>query len=829
MLETVFFKLLDMTAAGSLVILALLPVRLLLKKAPRVFSYALWGIVLLRLLCPFSPESPLSLLPAIEPVAESYELSQESISPADAGLAAWQLTGDLLNGGIGSQHVRTTQTDALGNREYVVTDWWNVLLLSSQYLWLAGFSVMLLWGLLSWLRLRLLLREAMYEAPGIWLAENIPTPFVLGLLKPRIYLPIGLSGEAREYILLHERQHIRRGDPVIKLMAYLALCLHWFNPLVWLAFRLSVRDMEMSCDEAVLKKLGDQVRGAYAQTLLTFAVGRQHPGLTPLAFGEGDPKSRIRNLSRWKKPALWSLVAAGVCCAVLGLCLLTNPPSKEPMTLVSDTIPAEGLYLEITGMEDGELLVTWHNDTETDAMYGTSYVIEQFVQGEWIPCATVTKNASFPAIAYLLPGGETRLERYGLSFPYAADAPGQYRLRSDCWPADSSDPLTLTAEYALETGSNEASGVSTVPTFTDPSRLTLQRVLELGRLGDGLTWEDLLPYEFRDVGSGLYICQFPIDPGYSLQVRDTKQQGTPMEVLLVASATGASVDIRTEDILAFLERQNANYLDTMIEAAISAQGSGNSSDGLIRVNSHVLLGEETAMKSSGQETRRTVYLLVMELSYSMYESLPREVGGSCYPAAVTFAIDGGGQYTLEEFWIPRDGVDHVKDVRARFPGEAASAALDTDRYRAELERACYGKACTYVSPGSTLRDRIEILFLEVSSSPAQHSAPGAYIEAHREQWQELIGYGEWTLRYCFEEFTPSNQKGLRELLMALACEEILTVWNEKGFPPVEGHGTGSEWFNHFKEYALLLSQELPAEDVEKYHPGAYLLLETLSP
>ena len=831
MLETVFLKLLDMTAAGSLVILALLPVRLLLKKAPKAFSYALWAVVLLRLLCPFTLKAPLSLMPAIEPVAESYALSQEPISPTDAGLAAWQLAGDILNGGIGSQHVRTDQTDAWGNREYVITDWWNVLLLSGQYLWLAGLAAMLLAGAFSWLRLRLRLREAMQESPGIWLAENIPTPFVLGLLKPRIYLPMGLTLQEREFILLHEWQHIRRGDPLLKLLAYCALCLHWFNPLVWLAFHLSCKDMEMSCDEAVLKKMGGQIRADYAAALLTLATDRRHLGITPLAFGEGDPKGRIRNLSRWKKPALWILITAGLSCAVLALCLLTDPPPKKPLTLVPNTVSSDGLYLEITGKEEDQLLITWHNNTDTDVMYGASFVIEYLEQDKWVRCKSATQNISFPAVAYLLPAGESRQERYSLTAPYLANAPAPYRFLSDCWPANGGDTLTLIAEYALLVEeSKEESGNPTGPTSTTPSRLTLQKVLELSQLGEKLTWEALLPYEFQSVGSGLYVCDFPIDPGYNLRVTKGRQQGTPWSVLLVTTATGASVDIRTGDVKAFLENHKANYLDTLIEAAIAAQQSSSSPDGLLHVSSHKILAEETALDPAyNRDICHTAYLLVTEKSYSMYEGLPTEVGGSSGVAAITFTVDEAGQYTLAEYWTPRDGSNYVSDIRAKFPGDASENALNCSEAAKELDRSCYEKACAYLAGTDSLRDRIDELFWVVSSSPAQHSAPGPYIEAHREQWQELLGYGAWTLRYCFEEFTPSNQKGLRELLMALACEEILISWNEKDFPPVEGHGTGSEWFNHFKEYAFLLSQNISGDDIEKYHPGAFLLLENLSP
>lgn len=330
MLGDIFVRILEMSGKGSLVILGVLLARLALKRAPKIFSYLLWGVVLFRLLCPFTLEAPVSILPRTDSIAQEYTLADQPISPAGAGIAVYRAVGDAMNGGLGVQHIPTTQTTPEGNTYYVTSSWWEVWILAGQYLWVAGAAGMALYSLTALWRLKKRLRVSVPLEKNVYLADDIPGPFVLGLVRPRIYLPPGLSAREQEYILLHERHHIRRGDPVFKALAYLALILHWFNPLVWLAFRLASQDMEMSCDEAVIRNLDPQARGDYAATLLSFAAGHRSLAGVPLAFGEGDPKGRIKNLCRWRKPAVWVLVAAVLVCGGAAVSLLTDPQGTGP-------------------------------------------------------------------------------------------------------------------------------------------------------------------------------------------------------------------------------------------------------------------------------------------------------------------------------------------------------------------------------------------------------------------------------------------------------------------------------------------------------------------
>lgn len=331
MLDGIFLRVLEMSLTGSIVILAVCLARLLLKRAPKLFSYALWAVVLIRLLCPVSMEAPVSLVPRTEPAP--YTLSGQLISAPDAAEAAYRTVGDVLNGDLGLQHIRTTETDASGLPEYVTADWWEIWILTGQYIWAAGAAVMVLRGLTAWKKLQKKLVGAILLRDNIWLADGISSPFVLGVFRPRVYLPSGLSKQEQAYMLLHEQHHIRRLDHLTRLLAYAALCLHWFSPFCWLAFSLSERDMEMSCDETVLRKMGPGIRADYAASLLRLAAGGRIAA-APLAFGEGDPKGRIKNLARWKKPTVWATAAAALLCAGLAVCLLTDPlPLRDTLQL----------------------------------------------------------------------------------------------------------------------------------------------------------------------------------------------------------------------------------------------------------------------------------------------------------------------------------------------------------------------------------------------------------------------------------------------------------------------------------------------------------------
>ena len=202
MLDNIYMQVLDMSKTASIVILVVVLARLLLKKAPKVFSYALWAVVLFRLLCPVTFEAPVSIVPEMNSVSQGYTLSEESISVFGAGEAAYQAVGDALNGGLGIQHIRTTEMTETGMTKYVTTDWWSVWILFGQYVWVAGITAMLIYSAVSYLKLRKKLSVVVPLRDNIFIADDIKSPFVVGLFRPKIYLPCNLGDKEQEYMLI---------------------------------------------------------------------------------------------------------------------------------------------------------------------------------------------------------------------------------------------------------------------------------------------------------------------------------------------------------------------------------------------------------------------------------------------------------------------------------------------------------------------------------------------------------------------------------------------------------------------------------------------------
>lgn len=327
---TLLPKIWNMSLTAGVVILCVLAARLLLRRAPKAFSYALWAVVLFRLLCPVSLSSGLSLFSLVDaPVSEQNTI--EYIPPNIVHMEAPEVT--LPVPGVGAViHGTLPQSGAQQTAGPLETP-----LYLAAMVWLLGIAALLIYSVVSLLRLKRKLVGSALLRDNIRLADGIGSPFVIGLFRPKIYLPSSLSEGEREYIILHEQYHIRRGDHIVKLLAFAALCVHWFNPLVWLAFFLSGKDMEMSCDEAVLRKMGPEIRGAYSQSLLSLATGRRVIGGTPLAFGEGDTGSRVKNALKWKKPAVWIVALAVLVCAAVILVCALNPQKDEAGGAENDT------------------------------------------------------------------------------------------------------------------------------------------------------------------------------------------------------------------------------------------------------------------------------------------------------------------------------------------------------------------------------------------------------------------------------------------------------------------------------------------------------------
>lgn len=320
-----FITVLNMSLTASYVILLVAIIRMLLRKAPKSLSYALWGVVAFRLIIPFSFDSIYSLMPRN---MNSAPLSYGTIYQQSPQIQSGISSADTSSSSV----LSVPAIEAKGNL-------FQAFVKTGTYIWVIGTIALLAYSIVSIVRIKSQLKGARLIEENIFEADNLKTPFLLGIMKPRIYLPLGLNDKERSYILIHEQTHIRRKDHIIKTLAYVILSIHWFNPLVWIAFMLMSMDMELSCDEKVLKEVNEDVKKPYANLLLSLAAPRHIINGNPLAFGEGNVGRRIKNVLNYKKPGFWVIAVSIVIVAAAGIGLMANPkaaaitPSRPEVAL----------------------------------------------------------------------------------------------------------------------------------------------------------------------------------------------------------------------------------------------------------------------------------------------------------------------------------------------------------------------------------------------------------------------------------------------------------------------------------------------------------------
>ena len=323
-MANLFLKLLNMSISAGYLVLAVVLLRLVLKKAPRWTRVLLWGIVAIRLICPFSIESALSLIPNPEPI--SADILQEASPSINSSLPTIDPSAPPY---INPDPIPTPSIPILDTVTVTASaDPGETYLAVASIIWLAGMSLMMLYMIISYWQLRRRVTTAIRVHDRIYQGETVVSPFVLGILRPRIYLPSNLSPQDLPHVIAHEQAHIRRKDHWWKPLGFLLLTLYWFNPLMWLAFLLLCRDIELACDEKVIKQLESDQRADYSQALLKCSARRRSIAACPLAFGEVGVKERVKNVLSYKKPAFWIIIVAVIACAAVAVCFLTDPLSE---------------------------------------------------------------------------------------------------------------------------------------------------------------------------------------------------------------------------------------------------------------------------------------------------------------------------------------------------------------------------------------------------------------------------------------------------------------------------------------------------------------------
>ena len=324
----IFLKLLNLSITASWLILAVLCIRLIFRKIPKWITCLLWGVVAIRLIFPLSIESAFSLQLSAEPIRTSTMVEGELIP---------YVPSVDSNIGVVENTVNPLLAEAFAYQETESVAPLQIATGIAGSVWLCGMVVLLIFALVSMIKLRLRVREAVRYKENIYICDAVKSPFILGIIKPRIYLSSALSEEEMDYIIAHERAHLKRKDHLWKPFGYLLLCIYWFNPLCWIAYIMLCKDIELACDEKVIKDMSFGDKKEYSKVLLFCATQRHLVMACPLAFGEVGVKERVKTVLNYKKPTFWITIAAIVVCAIVAICFLTNPAKEYQIRI---TIPA---------------------------------------------------------------------------------------------------------------------------------------------------------------------------------------------------------------------------------------------------------------------------------------------------------------------------------------------------------------------------------------------------------------------------------------------------------------------------------------------------------
>lgn len=433
-MENVFLELFNMSVTASWLVLAVLIFRFVFKKAPKSLRVVVWGLVAFRLVCPFSIESVLSMIPSTETVPQT--IMTENTFRISSGI---EMVDNSINEYLGDHYYEgvTVSTDAGSSFMSIVT-----------MAWIIGMAVMLLYTIISYLRIVKKVKEATPLKENIWICDNVSTPFILGVVKPRIFIPSSMNDEDLKFVIAHEQAHIKRGDHLWKPLGFTLLTVYWFNPVLWVAYTLLCRDIELACDEKVIKQMGAEIKKSYSEALINCSVSRKMVSACPLAFGETGVKGRIKSVLNYEKPAFWVIVVAIISVIAITICFMTNPktsvgpvdPPKEYLENnkygiknITTGSEYEGVSIEpITISMVGHsryIELLWENQTDKPAMFGEPSFIYRKDGNEWVEYK-LPEGYAWNMLGYMLNPKDTTTHKYNYN-GYEEFEIGKYRFETD--------------------------------------------------------------------------------------------------------------------------------------------------------------------------------------------------------------------------------------------------------------------------------------------------------------------------------------------------------------------------------------------------------------
>lgn len=474
-----FNEILNMSINASWLILAVILMRLIFSKAPKWIRGIMWAMVGIKLLIPFSLETALSLLPSAKTIPQEIIHSH---NPDNIG-------GTEILGYIGNNPVSyslSIQNGSLIFNEYCAPDAVTVnplliIMTVSSVLWIIGLAALLIYTVISTLRLKNKISTAVLLRDNIYQSEAVDSPFIFGIIKPKIYIPFTLSQDTLQYVEAHENAHMKRFDHVTKLIGFIILCLHWFNPFVWLAYSLFCKDIELACDEKVIRNMEIEKRKEYATAILDCGISRRRIAAYPLAFGETSIKSRIKNALSYKKPTLWVIIVAVIACIGVGIGFMTNPDKKNenPSTSFTATESGashEGVRMTVTDLnlegDDPTVTVEWSNKLENTILFGEPFDLLYCENGKWESCLKPDTDNIFHLPLYMLnPDGKKEMVYHIGNFDLSKS--GDYRVVAN-YELDIYQDMALSRVLSAYAGFSIAEAVA--PNVTNPFPLEPESV-----------------------------------------------------------------------------------------------------------------------------------------------------------------------------------------------------------------------------------------------------------------------------------------------------------------------------------------------------------------
>lgn len=876
-----FLKVLNMSLSAGWLVLAVLVLRLALGKAPKWIHVLLWGMVAVRLVCPFTLESVLSLIPSPQVVSPSIMMEAEP--QIHSGV---EFINSTVNP-ILSQVFAPTPEASVNPLQ--------ILIPVGGGLWLAGMFAMLLYAAVSYFRLERQVRDAFHREGCVYVSQKVTSPFILGFIRPRVYLPANMDAQTQACVMAHELSHIRRRDHWWKPLGFLLLSVHWFNPLMWVAYILLCRDIEMACDEKVIRFLGTEQRADYSQALLQCSISGRAVTACPLAFGEVSVKQRIQSVLRYKKPGFWLVLISLLLCAVLAVCFLTDPKDdisaykgKSLAVWIQDGDSAHKgeirwNFFDVRKFRNvtlpGANPVKISLEEITEAGVRISLDREMLCKDKTLKAFFLNRNDSVVVMTPTAGGASW----YGFSL-----------VDDSSISLSSSAPLeSLPADYSLEQAKKDGCVVmedGDVTCGKDTWWYFYQKVQEEKpasvryvtwfSLGDPSRYGSAYYEEIKDSYPRMYVHDLLFDGStfhvtwYEEGVKYHREY--PYLLRLTGEVESKNVAYSSYERYVLTGKKVSTWTEIM-NSCLSSQ-MGVAIDHMTVYENLIYPDEPTygdlyaAQKALEPYMRQfgIVSLGINEITWTLDIGVKDAVAGLEDMVAqwidpgyvrviqmegeIRFTDSGNAQMTLEDVLkLSEKKMELTWDDLAPYERYDIGSGLIVCRF--DIDPSFYllvgdsklmGEpmyARLYCYDGSyvdirtddvnlflsdknngLLSKEISALLEEICSSPLESSAPGAYIDAHPEAYEKLLSYGSETLRWCFARFMEGQEAGLPGHIMAIACEEIM-FRNGEAYPMDSViRMTGQDWFDEFYSLAKGLKQHYGEKHLREDYPGAWLVL-----